>query len=117
MGLDRDKVSSILRAQITEAEREHGVVYELLNYVDSGTTLEFPQCTIHVPWDALLAFVDRQPLANWGHSARYILINSSTGEPMSVEARLPPFRQGDKRRWRVAYQASGVPDTALAVPK
>jgi hypothetical protein len=65
-----DKLKALLLAQLTAAEREHGVVYEMSDPVESGTTLKYPQCTIHVPWKALVAFVDRQPLANWGHSAR-----------------------------------------------
>jgi hypothetical protein len=117
MELNGDKLSSILSAQLTPEEREKGVAYTLLSPVASGTTLEFPRCTIRVPWDAMLAFVDRQPLANWGHSCRYILINSQSGVTTSIEARFPPFRRDDERRWRVVYQAPTVPDTALAVPK
>lgn len=117
MELNRNKLSSILSAQLTPEEREKSVVYELSNSIPGGTTLEFPQCTIPVPWDAMLAFVDRQPLANWGHSSRYILVNCTNGETMSIEARFPPFRRDDERRWRVAYQAPTVPDTALAIPK
>ena len=83
----------------------------------SGVSLEFPQRTLRASWDALLAFVDREPLANWGHSSRYILMNRDTGEVESIEARLPPFRRDDPLRWRILYQASGVPDTALALPK
>jgi hypothetical protein len=114
---DAAKLSALLLAQLTPEEREHGVVYQFSDPVESGTTLKFPRCTIRVPWNALLAFIDREPLANWGHSARFILINRSTGETMSVEARFPPFRKENQRLWRVAYQAPTVPDTALAVPK
>ena len=117
MALNDDKLSAMFRQELTAAEREQGVLYELLDPLDSGTKLEFPQCTIHVPWDARLAFVDRQPLANWGHSCRYVLANSVTGEIVSIEARFPPFQRNVRRRWVVAYQAPTVPDTALAVPK
>lgn len=112
-----DKLRASLLAQLTAAERDHGVAYELSDPVEAGTTLKFPQCTIHVPWNALLAFIDRQPLANWAHPARYLLINLTTGETMSVEARFPPFRKDNQRLWCVVYQAPTVPDTALAVPK
>ena len=117
MPLNDDQLRAMLRAQLTQAEREKGVVYELEGAVSSGMTLDFPQCPIRVPWDAMLAFVDRQPLANWGHSCRYILINCQTGETASIEGRFPPFRRDDERRWRVGYQAPTVPDSALAVPK
>jgi hypothetical protein len=94
-----------------------GVVYALIDPVPSGTKLQFPRVTIEVPWEALLAFVDRDPRANWGHSCRYLLVNRATGEVHSTEARFPPFRREDLRRWRVVFQAPGVPDSALAVPK
>jgi hypothetical protein len=117
MALNDDKLRAIFRQELTATEREQGVLYELLDPLEAGSTLEFPQCTIHVAWDARLAFVDRQPLANWGHSCRYVLANATTGEVMSIEARFPPFLRNDQRRWVVAHQAPSVPDTALAVPK
>jgi len=117
VALGEDKLNSILNAQLTSPERAGGVVYALIDPVPSRTKLQFPHVTIEVPWEALLAFVDRDPSANWGHSCRYLLVNRATGEVRSTEARFPPFRREDLRRWRVVFQALGVPDSALAVPK
>jgi hypothetical protein len=112
-----EELYALLKAQLSPAELDHGVVYTLATPLAKGITLEFPQRTLRAPWDALLAFVDREPLANWGHSSRYILMDRDTGAVESVEARLPPFRREDPLSWRVFYQAPGVPDTALALPK
>jgi len=103
-------------AQLTDDERRVAVVYHLATPVLAGTKLEVPQAAITVPWDAELAFVDREPLANWGHSCRHIFINRESGEALSFEARFPPLRRDDHDNWRIAFRASGVPDSALLIP-
>lgn len=116
MAPSENKLRQILVAQLTAAERAKGVVYVLLGPVAAGTILDFPHSSINVPWEAEIAFVDREPMANWGHRCRYILISRSKGEVVSIEARYPPF-QDDGRSWRVAFQAKSVPDSVLAVPR
>jgi len=117
MALTEKKLNSILMAQLTPSERAGGVVYVFADPIPSGSNLQFPHVSLEVPWVALLAFIDRDPRANWGHSCRYILINRKTGEVRSTEARFPPFRHEELRRWRVAYRAPGVPDAVLAIPR
>ena len=75
---------------------------------------DFAQDTLR---EAVLAFVDREPLANWGHSSRYLLMRRGADEEMSVEARLPPFGSDVQLSWRVVYKAPGMPDTALGAAK
>jgi hypothetical protein len=117
MRLSDDELASIVIAQLTPEEREHGVVYALSDPLASGTTLKFPQQLIDVPWDALLAFIDQEPLANWGHRCRYVLVNREDGKSITINARFPPFRRDTARRWRIIYQAPEVPDRVLAIPK
>lgn len=117
MALNDRQIRAVLENQLTREERGGGVAYLAATPIKARTVLNFPQTRIEAPWDAAIAFVDRQPLANWGHPARYILINRETGDVVSVEARLPPFRRDDPLHWSVVYQARSVPDTALAVPK
>lgn len=117
MALSDRQLRAVLEMQLTREERRDGVAYLAATPVKARTVLNFPQTNIEVPWDAAVAFVDREPLANWGHSARYVLINRETGAIISVEARFPPFRRDDPLRWSVVYQARSVPDAALAVPK
>ena len=116
MPLSDNQLDSIVNAQLTTAERAGAIVYALLDSLPSGTKLQFPHLDLDMPWDALLAFVDREPRANWGHSCRYLLINRDTGEVRSKEARFPPFRPDSLRSWRVVYQAPGTPDNLSAVP-
>ena len=106
----------IIISKLTPIELAQGVVYIAVAPVPAGTRPEFPHTSINAPWAAVLAFVDRVPMANWGHSCRYLLINRETGESRSYEAQFPPFQPGQKDRWRIAYKAPSVPDSAMAIP-
>jgi hypothetical protein len=107
----------VLQLHLTAAERANGVAYAVETPVPAGTKLQFPGTLIDVPTEAYVAFIDREPTANWGHSARYLLISRASDDVLSVEARLPPFQQGGRFRWRVIYRAPSVPDAAVAFPQ
>ena len=107
----------ILQMQLTAAEKANSVAYAVETPVAAGTQLQFPGTVIDVPAEAYVAFIDRQPMANWGHPARYLVVSRDSGEVRSIEARLPPFQQTVGGRWRVIYQAPSVPDAAVAVPR
>ncbi|HTD17286.1 MAG TPA: hypothetical protein VK673_19025 [Chthoniobacterales bacterium] len=117
MALSDQAIIDLLLRQLTQIERNHSAVYLSSSSLPAGTTLDLPSVSMNIPWDALLAFVDREPLANWGHSCRYILIARETGATISQDARFPPFNRNNLQSWRVIYQAPDVPDSALAIPK
>jgi hypothetical protein len=105
-----------LISQLTPDERERGVAYLYASVILEGTRLNYPRISIEVSWPkAGLAFVDREPLANWSHSSRYILINLETGFVHSYEASLPPFQPAQSSAWRLLYKAPGVPEAAVMV--
>jgi len=109
----QDAIAAI-RAQLNAEEKNSGVVYVATEPIPAGTKLEFPKLTIEAKGSAFLAFVDRDPMANWTHSSRYLLINRLTREAESFEAVLPPFSSSQSLRWRVAYKAPSVPEAVLA---
>lgn len=115
MALNHAEVRAVVASHLTREEEEHGVAYAADEAIAAGAELQFPGVELAVPWEAVLVFIDRQPIANWGHSARYLLVRRGVDEAVSVEARLPPFGARPSLTWLVAYQAPGVPDTALAV--
>jgi len=106
-----------LQVQLTPEERAGGVAYAAHRTVPAGTTLEFPGILIDVPVEAYIAFIDRQPSANWGHPARYVLVSRETGGVRSMNTRLPPFGQGGDLQWQVIYKAPSVPEAAVAVTR
>lgn len=116
MPLTNDQLRSLLLAQLSPAERDHSIVYKSSLHIPKGK-LQVGMNEIAVPWEAFLAFVDREPAANWGHSSRYILVGATTGELLSVESRFPPFQRNASLLWRTIYQAPTAPDWAVAAPK
>jgi hypothetical protein len=108
-----DRLVTIILAQLSPAERAGGVVYLAGSTIPAGTRLNFPRIMLDVPWDAALSFIDREPMANWSHSCRYLLVNLATEETRSFEAQLPPFPPPRDYHWRVIFHAPSVPDSFL----
>jgi hypothetical protein len=61
-----------------------------------------------------VAFVDLEPGVNWGHRARYLLIDRDSQDVRALDAQFPPFLRGMPPGLRVAYRAPAVPDWAIA---
>lgn len=116
MSFGKNQLRVLILALLSKDELENAVVYESSTPVPSGR-LKIPPNELEVPWDAQLAFVDRKPGANWGHSSRYILLNPETGEILSAESRFPPFQGNAMAGWRTIYKGATAPDWAVAVPK
>jgi hypothetical protein len=116
MPISFEHIKPALPSLLTEDERTNGVVYAVANPVKAGTRLALPGLTLTIDRDTFLAFVDRQPLANWGHPARYILIEGDTGDTRSEETRLPPFQAGSSLVWQLVYKAPTVPDNVIHCP-
>lgn len=110
-----DSVARVI-AELTPEEREGAVVYLASEPVEAGTRLALPGVAVRAKTRSLLAFVDQDPAANWGHPARYLLLPFEDGSPtISIPARLPPFQQEGGPRWQLAFRAATVADSAIAV--
>jgi hypothetical protein len=112
--LSFDDFVNALLSQLTEDERRGGVAYAAERQLQANTPIQFPGIRIDVPTNSYLGFIDREPVANWGHSAKYVIVNQESGEIQSMEARLPPFRSGDNLHWRVVYKAPSIPENLVA---
>ena len=109
MSLSFDDFIRVLISQMTEEERRGGIAYAAEGVLPAGSIIQFTDIRIEVSTDSYLGFIDREPQANWGHSARYIVVDQKSGGTSSLEARLPPFKSGGLP-WRVVYKAPTVPD-------
>lgn len=112
-----DDFVSLLLAQLTDEERRGSVAYAAERRLPAGAQIQFTGIRIVAQADSFIGFIDRDPSANWGHPARYVVVNQETGEIRSLAARFPPFRSGDELRWRVVYRAPSLPDTAVERPR
>ncbi len=110
---------SNLQTHLTVEERANGVAYAAVTdkpFV-AGDRLQFPGTEVEVKADSWLAFIDRVPMANWGHPARYLLVSYESDQTWSFETRLPPFQTHGDLQWRAVYKAPSVPDAAVASPQ
>lgn len=104
-----DNFTLLAKPHLTDAELANSVVYALETFMPSDEKLQFPGIAIDVPKETHLIFVDREPMANWGHSCRYILLDCKSRKINSFEGRLPPFRKDDSLVWKVVYKAPSSP--------
>jgi hypothetical protein len=110
-----ESVACVLH-ELTPEEREGAVTYLAAEPIERDVRLALPGVEIVAKARSLLAFVDQDPTANWGHQARYILLGCDEGSPaISVPARLPPFGEKGGLHWKLAYRAATVPESAVAV--
>lgn len=116
MPLSFDEFISILISQLTEPERQGSVAYAAERPLLAGSSVQFPGTRVEASSDSYVAFIDREPTANWGHTARYLVVSQESRESHSLDTRLPPFRSTEDMRWRVVYKGPSVPDAAVALP-
>ncbi len=114
--MDEKRVSEAVLRQLTPQEQARGAAYVTTAPVAAGTRLAMRPATSETEWPCYVAFVDREPLANWGHSCRYILIGAEAAQTRSIEARFPPPRDGALGAIRLVHRGEAVPDIALLVP-
>jgi hypothetical protein len=114
-----DDFASAVQAYFTPDELDNAVAYAAVTEIPfaAGTQLQFPGTMVEVHAESWLAFIDRVPMANWGHPARYLLVERESRKSFSFETRFPPFQPHGEFRWRVIYKAPSVPDAAVAIPQ
>lgn len=104
----------IVEASLTAEERAGAIAYAARDPLAAGSRLNLAGTAVETATEAWLAFIDAAPTANWGHPARYLVIELASGRVRSIATRLPPPAA---LKWRVVYQAPSVPDAAVAFPQ
>lgn len=102
---------------LTEEESRSSVVYLNEVEVPAGAIIKIDKKKVKVPWDSLIAFVDRVPQANWGHSCRYIILSIEDKQFLSIEAQFPPYLKSIPETLRLIWKGERVPDWALVIEK
>ena len=101
-------------ATLSEQERSRAVVYVDDRVLKPGEDLEVDGERVRIDASTIVAFADLEPGVNWGHRARYLLVESGSGKVRPLEAQFPPFLRGMRPGLRVIYRAPDVPDWAVA---
>ncbi len=113
MAISFTDFTKLLVAQLTDDERSGAAAYAAEPPLAAGTHLELPGTSIDVVGDSYLGFIDRDPTANWGHAARYVIMDAASGAVNSKSTRLPPFGSPKGLTWRLIYKAPSVPEAAV----
>lgn len=103
----------LLISLLTAEERQGCLAYAAAQPLRRGESLQFPGIMVEVTTSSYIAFIDRQPAANWAHPARYVLAPRRGGEAQSLEAHLPPFSSTSSLAWRLVYHGPSVPDALV----
>jgi hypothetical protein len=111
-----DEVAAKAVAQLSADERKGGVLYVDQHELPAGSTLAIDGREVAVRRPSAMAFVDRVPQANWGHSCRYLLIDLESGQVESIEAQSPPFLRSVPATLRMILKGEAVPDWTVARP-
>ena len=111
-----DEVAAKAVAQLSADERKSGVLYVDHHELPAGSTLAIDGREVAVRRPSAIAFVDRVPQANWGHSCRYLLIDLESGQVESIEAQSPPFLRSVPATLRMILKGEAVPDWTVAKP-
>ena len=111
-----DEVATKAEAALTAEERRNGVLYLDQRELPAGSTVTIDNREVPVRQPSAVAFVDRVPQANWGHSSRYLLIDLGNGGIDSIESQFPPFLRGVPATLRVVHKGEAVPDWTVARP-
>ena len=68
---------------------------------------------IEIEHSYFLAFIDRNPGANWMHPCRYLAINPADQRFISIESNRPPTFGPLPNAWRLIQRSPGVQDWQL----
>lgn len=94
---------------LTETERQQSVVYFDTNVYEPGATVRLNRQVHVITQPTILAFIDLQPSANWGHPCRYVLLHPEHDGVESIDASFPP----DATHLALAHRSDGIQDWML----
>jgi hypothetical protein len=103
MPLSWDEVASRAIDELSADERDRSVVYVDELVLPAGATVEVDGRTVELRRPSVVAFVDLEPEANWGHRCRYLVVDAETGEVDSLDAHMPPFLRGMPETMRAVW--------------
>jgi hypothetical protein len=113
MSLTQSEIASVVLAQVPEARRTHSVVYLDQRIRLPGSEIEIDYKKLRLDGPTEIGFVDLEPEMNWGHSCRYVLVNTETGEHQNIDAHFPPFLRETSSSLIVLFKGDKVPDWAV----
>ena len=109
METNPDELTRRILATLTETERQQSVVYIDTTLYQPGSTIRINRQIHSVTEPTVLAFVDLQPTANWGHPCRYFLLHPVRDTLETTDASFPP----DTAHLAIASRGETIQDWML----
>jgi hypothetical protein len=94
---------------LNDEEREQSAAYLNENLVPAGASV-IGGHRIEIDHPYVVAFIDRNPGANWMHPCRYLLLNPTGGQLISIESDRPPVFGVLPSTWRLVSRSPGLED-------
>jgi hypothetical protein len=104
---DLDELVAAINAGLTGDERERAVVYLNDGLMPAGNA-NVSGRDIVADHPYILAFVDREPGANWMHPCRYLLIDPANNKIVSIDGDRPPAFGMLPQGWRIVAHPAGL---------
>ncbi|HEX9235311.1 MAG TPA: hypothetical protein VF972_03410 [Actinomycetota bacterium] len=105
----------MVRDALSDDERERAIAYLDQRLIEPGQPVRLDPDELTFPYRSVVAFVDREPAANWSHNCRYLVVNAETSDVESFDAQFPPFLRGAPDTLRVVWMGASAPAWAVAV--
>jgi hypothetical protein len=112
--LSWNQIANLVLNTLSPSERQSSVVYLDRRVLPPNSTFEIDRKPVLIPSQAVVAFVDLNPTANWAHECRYLFVDPETGDLKSLKARLPPFLRGAPETLNVIWKGQDVPSWTVA---
>jgi hypothetical protein len=111
--MSRKEIAERVLSTLSNGERDKSVIYLDTKELPAGSTIEIAEREVRLPWQGVLAFIDLEPQANWGHACRYLLFDRASGEMLSFEAQFPPYLRGPSETLTLLWKGPSAPEWAV----
>lgn len=99
-------------SNLTNEERKQSAVYLNESVMPAGKAT-VGETQVEIDHAYVLAFIDRQPGANWMHPCRYLIIDPTNEQFLSIDSNRPPVFGILPSSWRLIMHSPGVEDWQL----
>jgi hypothetical protein len=90
---------------LPRSRRQFTNLYLQREVIQADSELVARQLRVPIPRETVMAFVDEEPLVNWGHNCRYLLFEANNGELYNdIPAQFPPSLTGFPETFEVFHQ-------------
>jgi len=109
---DWEWIANKVVSSLSTGEREDSLVYLEQRVFPAGKVLPWEPVAVSFDEPVVMAFIDLEPLMNWTHPARYLILATDGSIKQRTEANRPPFFSGVSPYLRLIHQGSRAPDWA-----